>query len=122
MASKLKGRGMSYTPKRVLDEENAERYSKIQRRVSSDVLRRKKEGEPGLFMSEDEVEARAKNAKAIYLENAKTAEGRKINKKNLEFVEKEDLPKANSRAQYEHEKAAGDPNAMKLSFEEWQKL
>ena len=28
----------------------------------------------------------------------------------------------NSRAQYNHEKDAGDPNALKLSFEEWQKL
>lgn len=28
----------------------------------------------------------------------------------------------NSRAQYEHEKAAGDPNATKMSFEEWKKL
>lgn len=28
----------------------------------------------------------------------------------------------NSRSQYEHEKAAGDPNATKLSFEEWKKL
>lgn len=29
---------------------------------------------------------------------------------------------ANSRAQYEHERKAGDPNALKLSFEEWKKL
>ena len=28
----------------------------------------------------------------------------------------------NSRAQYEHEKAAGDPNATQLSYEEWKKL
>lgn len=28
----------------------------------------------------------------------------------------------NSREQYEHEKAQGDPNATKLSFEEWKKL
>ena len=28
----------------------------------------------------------------------------------------------NSRAQYEHEKETGDPNAVKLSFEEWKKL
>ena len=28
----------------------------------------------------------------------------------------------NSRAQYEHERDAGDPNALKLSFDEWKKL
>jgi len=32
------------------------------------------------------------------------------------------MNKANSRAQYQDEKAAGDPNALRLSFEEWQKL
>lgn len=34
----------------------------------------------------------------------------------------EKVRQINSRAQYEHEKAAGDPNALKLSFEEWKKL
>ena len=28
----------------------------------------------------------------------------------------------NSRAQYEHEKAVGDPNATKMSYEDWKKL
>ncbi len=28
----------------------------------------------------------------------------------------------NSRAQYEHERDAGDPNALRMSFEEWKKL
>jgi hypothetical protein len=28
----------------------------------------------------------------------------------------------NSRAQYEHEKAAGDPNATQMSYEDWKKL
>ena len=32
------------------------------------------------------------------------------------------MNKENSRAQYESEKAAGDPNALKLSFEQWKKL
>ncbi len=31
-------------------------------------------------------------------------------------------PEINSRSQYEHERDAGDPNALKLSFEEWKKL
>lgn len=29
---------------------------------------------------------------------------------------------SNSREQYEHERKAGDPNALNLSFKEWQKL
>ena len=32
------------------------------------------------------------------------------------------LPLPNSKEQYESEKEAGDPNALKLSFSEWQKL
>jgi hypothetical protein len=32
------------------------------------------------------------------------------------------MNKTNSRAQYEHERQAGDPNALKLSFEQWKKL
>jgi hypothetical protein len=32
------------------------------------------------------------------------------------------LYKPNSRAQYEHEKAVGDPSARDLSYEEWKKL
>jgi hypothetical protein len=32
------------------------------------------------------------------------------------------MNKENSRAQYESERAAGDPNALKLSFEQWKKL
>jgi hypothetical protein len=31
-------------------------------------------------------------------------------------------PAANSKAQYQHEREAGDPNAQRLSFEEWKKL
>jgi len=31
-------------------------------------------------------------------------------------------PAPNSRAQYQHERDAGDPNAIRLSFEEWKKL
>ena len=43
-----------------------------------------------------------------------------IKKSKEEMAEK--VRQINSRAQYEHEKAAGDPNALRLSFEEWKKL
>lgn len=106
----------------VADEKKAERYSKMERRVSSDALRRKQEGEKGIVMSKSEVEGRAKNARANYLENTKTEKGRNINQKNEKFMASVDLPKANSLAQYNAEKKAGDPNALQLSFEEWKKL
>ena len=32
------------------------------------------------------------------------------------------IRKENSRAQYNHERDAGDPNALNMSFEEWKKL
>lgn len=38
------------------------------------------------------------------------------------MVEQKQERQENSRAQYEHEKNAGDPNALQLSFEEWKKL
>lgn len=43
---------------------------------------------------------------------------------NMYEAEAEDLKvrEMNSRAQYQHEKAAGDPNATQMSFEEWKKL
>jgi hypothetical protein len=41
-------------------------------------------------------------------------------KKDLEEISK--FRNANSREQYEHERKVGDPNATKLSFEEWKKL
>lgn len=43
-----------------------------------------------------------------------------LDKSKKENAEK--VREINSRAQYEHEKEAGDPNAIKLSFEEWKKL
>ena len=47
-----------------------------------------------------------------------------IGNKRLSASKEEALKmrKPNSRAQYEHERKAGDPNALKLSFEEWKKL
>ena len=32
------------------------------------------------------------------------------------------IAEINSREQYEHEKEVGDPNALRLSFEEWKQL
>jgi len=42
---------------------------------------------------------------------------------NMVEQEQEERNRApNSREQYQHEKEQGDPNAIRLSFEEWKKL
>lgn len=41
-------------------------------------------------------------------------------KQDIDEINK--IRKINSREQYEHERKAGDPNALKLSYEEWKKL
>lgn len=35
---------------------------------------------------------------------------------------REESREINSRAQYEHEREAGDPNALQMSYSEWKKL
>jgi len=39
-----------------------------------------------------------------------------------EILRKRATPSINSLEQYKHEREAGDPNALRLSFEEWKKL
>lgn len=119
MASQYKRGSSGYSE---ADEAAANRVARLEKRVSSDVLRRKMGGEKGLYMSPTEVESRAKNAKSNYLQNLSTQEGREMNRKNEEFVRATDLPKANSIQQYRAEKEAGDPYALNLSFEAWKKL
>lgn len=54
------------------------------------------------------------------------AAGRESAKRRANMAEEEaealKVRATNSREQYMHEKAQGDPNATKLSFEEWKKL
>jgi|688.fasta_scaffold1128197_2 hypothetical protein len=104
------------------DEVAAERNAMLERRISSDALRRKNAGERGIVMSSDEVDARTRNTRANYLDRLSTEAGREQNVKNESFAREVDLPAANSRAQYESEKEAGDPNALRMSFAEWKKL
>jgi hypothetical protein len=108
------------------DEKNAKRYSKLEKELSQDALMRKNWGEKGFVKSYDqeEVNARERGAARNYKENLSSAEGRAVNKRNMDFMEEEvnKVRETNSRAQYEHEKAAGDPYATSMSFEEWKKL
>jgi len=39
-----------------------------------------------------------------------------------ENLRERSMPSINTREQYESEREAGDPNALKLSFSEWKKL
>ncbi len=119
MASPYKRGSSGYSE---ADEAAANRYARMERRVSSDVLRRKTAGEKGLVMTASEVKSRAKNAKDNYLKNLTTERGRQLNRENEEFVRKTDLPKANSIEQYRAEKQAGDPYALNMSFEAWKNL
>lgn len=108
------------------DRKEAKRYAGYERTLSEDALKRKEAGEKGYPKGFDrsEVEARVRTAERIYKENTATQEGRDLNKRNMKFQESEALKvrETNSRSQYEHEKAAGDPNANQMSYEEWKKL
>jgi hypothetical protein len=108
------------------DEKNAKRYSKLVRAEAQDASMRKNWGEKGYSQSfdQDEVEARTRTSERNYKDNLSSAEGRDVNKRNMDFMEQEvnKIRAANSRAQYEHEKAAGDPYATEMSFEDWKKL
>ena len=108
------------------DEKNAKRYSKLVREEAQDALMRKNRGEKGYSNSydQDEVDARTRTSERNYKENLSTAEGRNVNKRNMDFMEQEvnKVRATNSREQYMHEKEQGDPNALQMSFEEWKKL
>ena len=108
------------------DEKNAKRYSKLVREEAQDALMRKNRGEKGYSKSYDqgEVDARTRTSERNYKENLSTAEGRNVNKRNMDFMEQEvnKIRETNSRDQYDHEKAAGDPYATKMSYEEWKNL
>lgn len=120
MASAYKpGRISGYSEKDIAD---AERVARLEKRISSDLLRRKQGGEKGIVMTPFEVESRTRTAERNYLERLRTERGRQLNVENEAFVREVDLPKANSRAQYDAEKEAGDPYATSMSFEAWKKL
>jgi hypothetical protein len=126
MANSRKTAGRGYKTSSEKLDEDAKKYAGYERTLSEDALKRKERGEKGYVPSFDrnEVETRVRSAERIYKENASTKEGRELNKRNMQFQESEaaKVRATNSREQYEHEKATGDPNALKLSFEEWKKL
>ena len=108
------------------DESNAKRYGELTRIQYQDLANRKAAGEKGIVMPPEKDPALGfrRRAEANYKENLRTSEGREYNRKNLDFAQKEvnTMLETNSRAQYESEKEAGDPNALNLSYSEWKKL
>lgn len=119
MASAYKrGTGSIYSEKDLAD---AELVGRMEKRISSDLLRRKMAGEKGISISPYYVNEKSKSAERDYLRNLATEQGRQRNRLNEEDRNL-DLPRANSRDQYDAEKEAGDPNALNLSFEQWKKL
>ena len=54
--------------------------------------------------------------------NEQIRQARKVNQAGIGAGRGEINPEINSRLQYEAEKEAGDPNALKLSFGAWKKL
>jgi hypothetical protein len=108
------------------DEAEAKRYAELVRIEGQNSADRKAAGEKGYAPGLDSnmVKRMSKRGEEIYKENLTTSEGRDVNRKNIEFRQGEvnKIFQENSRAQYESEKEAGDPNALRMSFAEWKKL
>jgi hypothetical protein len=108
------------------DEAGAKRYGELTRIQIQDLANRQAAGEKNIIISKEQDPALGyrRRAEANYKENLTTSEGREYNRKNMDFAQGEvnRVFQENSRAQYENERQAGDPNALKLSFAEWKKL
>ena len=108
------------------DEAGAKRYGELTRIQYQDLADRKAAGEKGIVLPPEKDPALGfrRRAEANYKENLRTSEGRDVNTKNMEFNQGEvnKILETNSRAQYDSEREAGDPNALRLSFAEWKKL
>ena len=108
------------------DEADAKRYGELTRIQYQNLANRQAAGEKGIVLPPEKDPALGfrRRAEANYKENLTTSEGREYNRKNMDFAQSEvnQVLQENSRAQYESEKEAGDPNALKLSFSEWKKL
>jgi hypothetical protein len=123
MPSPYKRSSSGYSEK---DESEAKRYGELTRTLVQDLANRKASGEKNIIISneKDPASGYRRRAEANYKENLTTAEGRDFNRRNMEYSQGEvnRVLETNSRAQYESEREAGDPNALNLSFSEWKKL
>jgi hypothetical protein len=123
MPSPYKRSSSGYSEK---DESEAKRYGELTRTLAQDLANRKASGEKNIIISneKDPAPGYRRRAEANYKENLTTAEGRDFNRRNMEYSQGEvnRVLETNSRAQYESERDAGDPNALSMSYAEWKKL
>ena len=123
MPSPYKRSSSGYSEK---DEAEAKRYGELTRIQAQDLADRKAAGEKGIVLPPEKDPALGfrRRAESNYKENLMTEEGRAINRKNMFFNQAQvnKVLDINSREQYESEKEAGDPNALRMSFAEWKKL
>jgi hypothetical protein len=103
------------------DEKNSKKYGEMTRALYQDVVNDQQA--KGRKFDPDLPASARRNATRNYRDNESSPQGRADNRANMEYGQSElnNLYKANSRAQYEHEKAQGGP-MTDLSFEEWKKL
>lgn len=94
---------------------------RLRQMVESDLAEAKRQGKTYNQMYADERKAqyeRGALSKAAY--NKGLALELATPKQVREIVD--NYPQINSRAQYDQERKAGDPHALRLSYEDWKKL
>ena len=89
----------------------AERYAKINEKAAR----------LNKSFSEDDIDSVKTSSYRNYLKSLGDESKSKVRARNVQTTE-EDLRKINSIEQYNHEREAGDPNALRMSYEDWKNL
>lgn len=89
----------------------AERYAKINEKTAK----------LNKSFSKRDVDSVKTSSYLNYLNSLDDESNSKVRARNVKTTE-EDLRKINSVEQYNHEREAGDPNALRLSYEDWKNL
>ena len=105
---KLNKKAGEYSDK---DYAAAERYAKINEKAAR----------LNKSFSEEDVDSVKTSSYLNYLKNLGDESKSGVRTRNVQTVE-EDLRKINSVEQYNHEREAGDPNALRMSYEDWKNL
>jgi len=90
---------------------SAERYAKIDEKAAR----------LNKSFSEDDIDSVKTSSYRNYLKSLGDESKSKVRARNVQTTE-EDLRKINSVEQYNHEREAGDPNALRMSYEDWKNL
>ena len=105
---KLNKKAGEYSDK---DYSSAERYAKINEKAARS----------NKSFSENDVDSVKTSSYLNYLNSLGDDSKSKVRARNVQATE-EDLRKINSVEQYNHEREAGDPNALRMSYEDWKNL